>query len=83
MEGATAGLHVAPLPEEVQVLQLVAVEVSGDVDLLTPHDHDLLPVEDELGDDGGQAPEHVGAAVDNHGLGCESRHLLKHETIDK
>ena len=36
MEGATAGLHVAPLPEEVQVLQLVAVEVAAHVDALAP-----------------------------------------------
>jgi len=74
VESATAGLDVAPLPQEVEVLQLVTVEVSGDVDLLTPHDDDLLPVEDELGDDGGQTPEHVGAAVNDNGLGCEARH---------
>ena len=74
VESATAGLDVAPLPQEVEVLQLVTVEVSGDVDLLTPHDDDLLPVEDELGDNGGQTPEHVGAAVNDNGLGCEARH---------
>ena len=39
MEGATAGLDVAPLPEEVQVLQLVAVEVAAHVDALTPLDN--------------------------------------------
>ena len=74
VESATAGLDVAPLPQEVEVLQLVTVEVSRDVNLLTPHDDDLLPVEDELGDDGGQTPEHVGAAVNDNGLGCEARH---------
>ena len=74
MESATAGLDVTSLPQEVEVLQLVTVEVAGDVDLLAPHDHDLLPVEDELGDDGGQTPEHVGPAVNDNSLGCEARH---------
>lgn len=74
VESATAGLDVAPLPQEVEVLQLVTVEVTGDVDLLASHDDDLLPVEDELGDDGGQTPKHVGAAVNDNSLGCEARH---------
>ena len=30
MEGTTAGLHVATLLQEVEILQLVAVEVSCD-----------------------------------------------------
>ena len=30
VEGTTAGLHVAPLLQEVEILQLVAVEVSCD-----------------------------------------------------
>merc|ERR1712244_92306 len=33
VEGATAGLHVATLLQEVEILQLVAVEVSRNVDL--------------------------------------------------
>ena len=36
MEGPTAGLDVAPLLEEVEVLQLVAVEVPAHVDALAP-----------------------------------------------
>lgn len=83
VESATAGLDVAPLPQEVEVLQLVTVEVSGDVDLLAPHDDDLLPVEDELGDDGGQTPKHVGAAVNDNSLGCEARHSSENEKCVK
>lgn len=74
MESATAGLNVASLPQEVEVLQLVTVEVARDVDLLAPHDDDLLPVEDELSHDGGETPEHVGPAVNDNSLGCETRH---------
>ena len=36
VEGSTAGLHVTPLLEEVEVLQLVAVEVAAHVDALAP-----------------------------------------------
>ena len=36
VERSTAGLDVAPLLEEVEVLQLVAVEVSAHVDALAP-----------------------------------------------
>ena len=66
VEGTAAGLHVAALLQEVEILQLVAVEVtckekvSGElqkgfdltrnVDFLTSHDNDLLSIEDELGD---------------------------------
>ena len=36
MEGSTGGLDVATLLQEVEVLQLVAVEVSAHVDALAP-----------------------------------------------
>ena len=36
MEGSTGGLDVATLLQEVEVLQLVAVEVAAHVDALTP-----------------------------------------------
>ena len=36
VEGSTAGLDVAPLLEEVEVLQLVAVEVPAHVEALAP-----------------------------------------------
>lgn len=36
VEGPTAGLDTAPLLEEVEVLELIAVEVAGHVDALAP-----------------------------------------------
>ena len=36
MERSTGGLHVAALLQEVEVLQLVAVEVSAHVDAFAP-----------------------------------------------
>ncbi len=41
MERSTAGLDVAALAQEVQILQLVPVEVAGDVDALRPHNNHL------------------------------------------
>jgi hypothetical protein len=44
-----ARLHVATLSQKVQVLQLVVIEVSRDVDTLRSHDHSLVAQEQELG----------------------------------
>ena len=90
VEGTTAGLHVATLLQEVEILQLVAVEVtckekvSGElqkgfdltrnVDFLTSHDNDLLSVEDEFSNNGSKASIHVASAVNDNGLGCKARH---------
>ena len=90
MEGTTAGLHVATLLQEVEILQLVAVEVtctekvSGElqkgfdltrnVDFLTSHDNDLLSVEDEFSNNGSKTSIHVASAVNDDSLGCKARH---------
>ena len=42
-----------PKSQELEVLQLVTVEVAGNVDAFT-HDDDFVAVQYELGDDGGQ-----------------------------
>ena len=47
---------------------------TRDVDLLAPDDDNLLAVEDELGDNGGQTAHHVASAVNHYGLGGEARH---------
>jgi len=52
----------------VKVLQLVAVEVSADVDALATNDHDLLTVQDGLCHDGCQAAQQVASAVNDNGL---------------
>ena len=44
MEGSTGRLDVAALPQEVEVLQLVAVEVARHVDAFTPDDDDFVAV---------------------------------------
>ena len=53
MEWASGGFDVTPEPQELQVLQLVAVEVARHVDAFTPDDDDFVAIQDELGDDGG------------------------------
>merc|ERR550517_609334 len=52
VEGSTGGLDVATLLQKVEVLQLVAVEVSAHVDALTPDNDNLVAGEDKLGNDG-------------------------------
>ena len=42
-----------PKSQKLKVLQLVLVEVAGNVDAFT-HDDDFVAVQYELGDDGGQ-----------------------------
>jgi hypothetical protein len=44
-----ARLHVAKLSQQVQVLQLVMIEVSRDVDRFRSHDHYHVAQEQELG----------------------------------
>ena len=48
--------------------------LTGDVDLFTSDDNDLLSIEDELGNNGGKTSIHMGSAINNDGLGCEARH---------
>ena len=55
---------------------------TRDVDLLAPDDDNLLAVEDELGDDGGQTAHHVASAVNNNGLGGEARHSSERQQND-
>jgi len=56
------------LPTYIKVLQLVAVEVSADVDALASHNHHLLAVENGLSHDGGQAAQQVASAVNDDWL---------------
>merc|ERR1719234_2276766 len=52
VEGSTGWLDVAALLQEVEILQLVAVEVAAHVDALAPDDDNLVAGEDKLGNDG-------------------------------
>ena len=52
----------------VEVLELVSVEVSTDVDALAPDDDDLLTVQNGLGHDGGQTAQKMASSVDDDWL---------------
>ena len=53
---------------------LVPEEAARDVDLLTPHDCNLLAVENLLGDDRGQSTKEVPLAINNDGRRRECGH---------
>merc|ERR1719495_53305 len=75
VEGSSGGENVAPLLQEVEVLQFVPVEVTRDVNRLSSDDHDLVAVQDELGDNAGQTAEHMAAAINYNCLRRKSRHF--------
>ena len=52
----------------IKVLELVAVEVSADVDALAAYDDNFLTVQNGLCHDGGQAAQQVASAVNDDGL---------------
>ena len=68
VEGSTQRLDVTPQTQKLQVLQLVAVEVSAHVDAFGSDDDNLVTVQDEFGDDGGQTAHQVATAIDYHRL---------------
>mmetsp|Transcript_36410 Transcript_36410/g.73412 ORF Transcript_36410/g.73412 Transcript_36410/m.73412 type:complete len:215 (+) Transcript_36410:136-780(+) len=57
------GVHVLPL--EVGVLELVPVQRTRDLDVLSADAYDVLTVQQLLGKSGSQAPEQVATAVHN------------------
>lgn len=63
--GTMGGPDVRALLQERKVLQLVAEERAGDVDLLATDHNEALAVEDLLGDDGSQTTEKVAATIDD------------------
>ena len=75
MEGSPEGLDVAAQAQELEVLELVAVEVSGHLDALRAHDDDLVAVQQELGHYGGEAAHQVAPAVNDDGLEQENTFL--------
>ena len=74
MEGSTLGENVAPFSQEVEVLQLVTVEVSGHVDSLGSDDHYLIAGKDQFSHDGGKATQHMAPAINDNCLRRKSRH---------
>ena len=71
VERSTQRLDVTSQTQKLQVLQLVAVEVSAHVDAFGSDDDNLVTVQDEFGDDGGQTAHQVATAIDYHRLEYE------------
>lgn len=65
MEWTTVWVVSAGLSEVGEVLELVSEELSGDVDVLTSHDDDLLAVEKLLGDCRGESSKKVALCVND------------------
>lgn len=68
MERSASGVDVATLAEEAHVLQLGAVEVSGDADLLTSDNNNLLSEKDLLGNNRCQATKKMVLSVNDQRL---------------
>jgi len=65
-------LGVHPLAEEAEVLHLLADEATRHEDLVTAYHHNLLAVEQLLGDNRGEAAVHVVARVHHDALGAHA-----------
>ena len=57
------------------------VILTRNVDLLTSHNNDLLPVEDQFSDDGSETSIHVASAVDDNSLGGKARHSSEMQRV--
>jgi len=68
MEGPSLGVDQATLAKVIHVLQLVAVEASGDVDTFASDHDDSLALKEGLGDDGGKTTQQMASPVDHQRL---------------
>ena len=68
MKRASQRLDVATETQELQVLQLVAVEVTAHVDGLASDDDDLVAVQDEFSDCGGQSAHQMATGINDDRL---------------
>lgn len=68
VNGTVRGLGVHPLAEEAQVLHLLADETAREADFLAADNDDPLAVQELLGQNRGQAAEHVVPGVYHHSL---------------
>lgn len=75
------GVHVAAQAFEGGVLELLAEQRVGDVNLLAAHNGDLLAAEELLGNDGRQAALEVAAAI-NDQLLLKRRHFGRLSVCD-
>lgn len=68
MNGSMRRLRVHTFAKEPHVLHFLADESTGEANLLASNDDDLLPIEQLLGHDRRQAPQHVVARIDDNAL---------------
>ena len=64
----------------IKILELVAVEVSADVDALAAYDDNFLTVQNGLCHDGGQAAQQVASAVNDNGLQKNAEINIEYES---
>lgn len=82
MIGSARGVRVHPLAQESQVLQFVAVEVTGDVDAFTSHNYNFVAQQYLLRHNSGQPAEEVASAIDYQNLMEPVRHgVCINETV--
>lgn len=68
MVRSTRGVGVHPLAQESQVLQLVAVEVAGNVDAFTSHHHHFVSQQNLFGHDGSEPAKKMAPAIKQQNL---------------
>jgi len=68
MEWPSLGVDQATLAKVIHVLELVAVETSGDVDTFASDDYNSLSLKERLGDDGRQSSQQMPSSVDHQRL---------------
>jgi len=72
VERAPLGVDQATLAKVVHVLELVAVEASGNIDPFAPNNDDSLALEQLLGDDGCQTAQKMTSTIDDERFGGET-----------
>lgn len=68
MERTAGGVDVAALAQIGQILDLVAVEVTGQVQLFAPNDDHFAALQQVLGNNGRQATDQMAATIDDNRL---------------
>jgi len=80
VEWTTGWVHVAPLAQVGQELDLVPVEVSREVQLLAADHGHLAALQQVLGHHGGQATEQMAATINNNGLKLKGKFKFNTKT---
>ena len=79
MKWTSCRIDVASFAEKFQVFQFVSIERTADVQTFATDDHDVVALEDCLGDGGCQATDQMATAVDDDRLSTETDCLTLEE----